>query len=833
MLNLRNKVSEMLGESLAKVEPKKDPRSLLTIDTQRFSDILPFRFFDEEHGFFINEGSIGFGFELSPLSGIDEKVIEEFTSFFNDKLDDTVYCQQILFSHNKIGRLVESKIPLIDGKYSSQQEIMQGYFKSLATKGFTASNGDVIGIKDFRSFFFVSTKDAFNHKTILKLNDLRSEFEVLFKDNGISNVKMDAAHLIALLRNQISYNTKNIYDNSSTYNEHEEIASQVLDPSFELKHREDHLDISFQEQGQECKTRQVCLSLRELPDEFAAWMSSDNYCNILKTVRQIRCPFVLSVSFQIENKAAAKTKAQKKFIEFEKKAKSQFAKYISGTNKVAEEWKRIRDQLSDGEIQLTKMFFNLTLITDEKNQKEDIRNAESAFRYNGVELYITKYMQLQSLYASLPFCIAEGIFQELGLGRLRTVTTFNLVNLLPLVGEWKGCADGVVIPTKRNQLSSLNVFDSSLPVTNYNLCINGVTGSGKSFFTQGIIQNTLTQGGKVWVVDLGESFKNSGDINGAVYISAKNLQLNPFSNVKNFSRSAEKIRDLLSILANPNGTFTKVQEEFLLDAVTHAWEKNGNKANIDDVLEYLNTKNDSGDDDRLGDMVLLLTKYASNGMYESFFNQTSQIQADSNYVILELGEIEAQQDLLRAVLFAFVLYVEEQMYESDRSIPKMCVIDEAWRFLGGSNPKVSSFIEKGYRTSRKHKGSFVSIAQNMTDFQTSTEAQAAWANSAIKITLMQDHSALDTFVKDNDSLNPFEVLVLKSFKAPKTTGYSSLMVDIGGSKSFHNYFVDPFTRIMCSTDADVQEKIKQQVEQGVSTFDAIKKIATERYHGLS
>jgi len=461
MLNLRNKVSEMLGESLAKVEPKKDPRSLLTIDTQRFSDILPFRFFDEEHGFFINEGSIGFGFELSPLSGIDEKVIEEFTSFFNDKLDDTVYCQQILFSHNKIGRLVESKIPLIDGKYSSQQEIMQGYFKSLATKGFTASNGDVIGIKDFRSFFFVSTKDAFNHKTILKLNDLRSEFEVLFKDNGISNVKMDAAHLIALLRNQISYNTKNIYDNSSTYNEHEEIASQVLDPSFELKHREDHLDISFQEQGQECKTRQVCLSLRELPDEFAAWMSSDNYCNILKTVRQIRCPFVLSVSFQIENKAAAKTKAQKKFIEFEKKAKSQFAKYISGTNKVAEEWKRIRDQLSDGEIQLTKMFFNLTLITDEKNQKEDIRNAESAFRYNGVELYITKYMQLQSLYASLPFCIAEGIFQELGLGRLRTVTTFNLVNLLPLVGEWKGCADGVVIPTKRNQLSSLNVFETS------------------------------------------------------------------------------------------------------------------------------------------------------------------------------------------------------------------------------------------------------------------------------------------------------------------------------------------------------------------------------------
>ena len=78
------------------------------------------------------------------------------------------------------------------------------------------------------------------------------------------------------------------------------------------------------------------------------------------------------------------------------------------------------------------------------------------------------------------------------------------------------------------------------------MCINGVTGSGKSFFTQGIIQNTLTQGGKVWVVDLGESFKNSGDINGAVYISAKNLQLNPFSNVKNFSRSAEKIRDLLS-----------------------------------------------------------------------------------------------------------------------------------------------------------------------------------------------------------------------------------------------------------------------------------------------
>ncbi len=51
------------------------------------------------------------------------------------------------------------------------------------------------------------------------------------------------------------------------------------------------------------------------------------------------------------------------------------------------------------------------------------------------------------------------------------------------------------------------------------------------------------------------------------------------------------------------------------------------------------------------------------------------------------------------------------------------------------NHKVGEFIEKGYRTARRHTGAYITITQNIVDFDSdkaSSAARAAWGNSSYK-----------------------------------------------------------------------------------------------------
>lgn len=71
---------------------------------------------------------------------------------------------------------------------------------------------------------------------------------------------------------------------------------------------------------------------------------------------------------------------------------------------------------------------------------------------------------------------------------------------------------------------------------------------------------------------------------------------------------------------------------------------------------------------------------------------------------------------------------------------KLNVIDEGWRLLDFKNHKVGEFIEKGYRTARRHTGAYITITQNIVDFDSdkaSSAARAAWGNSSYKIILKQ------------------------------------------------------------------------------------------------
>jgi conjugal transfer ATP-binding protein TraC len=169
--------------------------------------------------------------------------------------------------------------------------------------------------------------------------------------------------------------------------------------------------------------------------------------------------------------------------------------------------------------------------------------------------------------------------------------------------------------------------------------------------------------------------------------------------------------------------------------------------------------------------------------------------------VLELLSLEDKPKLLSSILFSLILAIQEKMYHSPRDLKKVCIIDEAWRLLGGSNPHAARFIETGYRTVRRHRGAFITITQGIKDFSASKEAEAAWNNSSTKITLLQDAKAFKQYLADNpDQFSDMEKEVIRGFQPALQTGYSSLLISAGEYSSFHRLFVDP-SRVPCSARA--------------------------------
>ncbi|EMV5926656.1 type IV conjugative transfer system protein TraE [Escherichia coli] len=343
----------------------------------------------------------------------------------------------------------------------------------------------------------------------------------------------------------------------------------------------------------------------------------------------------------------------------------------------------------------------------------------------------------------------KGLFKQLKeAGVVQRAESFNVANLMPLVADNPLTPAGLLAPTYRNQLAFIDIFFRGMNNTNYNMAVCGTSGAGKTGLIQPLIRSVLDSGGFAVVFDMGDGYKSLCENMGGVYLDGETLRFNPFANITDIDQSAERVRDQLSVMASPNGNLDEVHEGLLLQAVRASWLAKENRARIDDVVDFLKNASDSEQyaesptiRSRLDEMIVLLDQYTANGTYGQYFNSDEpSLRDDAKMVVLELGGLEDRPSLLVAVMFSLIIYIENRMYRTPRNLKKLNVIDEGWRLLDFKNHKVGEFIEKGYRTARRHTGAYITITQNIVDFDSdkaSSAARAAWGNSSYKIILKQ------------------------------------------------------------------------------------------------
>ena len=133
---------------------------------------------------------------------------------------------------------------------------------------------------------------------------------------------------------------------------------------------------------------------------------------------------------------------------------------------------------------------------------------------------------------------------------------------------------------------------------------------------------------------------------------------------------------------------------------------------------------------------------------------------------------------------------------------------------------------------RRHTGSFITISQNIKDFDAddaSSAAKAAWGNSAFKVVLKQDASEFKIYNQNRpNQFSELERLAISRFGDAKDQWFSSFMLRINDTSSFHRLFVDP-SRAMFSSNGKDFEFLQQRRAEGVDIHDAVYELALLRF----
>lgn len=789
-------------------------------DHHFIANLLPYETFDPEASLFINKKSIGFVLETMPLIGSSEEIENILSSIITDIFPPNADLHFLLIASPKVGHALDAFEKARSGNEmfgwlakKRTDYLKKGAFDSI-------SRQQSLMIRNFR--LLVSVSMPTTHDAEGALIGLREDLESSLQSINMRSVRLDASQFLSTVSDIITPK-RSIYPEECRWNELDSLSLQLTDPEWRMLVKSDSINFSSEDESVEA----CCLTIREYPQRATQWKVTENLGQLFNATLQIPCPFLVSFTLRKLDNEKARADSQFKVMSRESTAKSPLAKFKPSVNKEYEDWEFVRTRLSEGDC-LVKSFYEVVIFAEPSKINACERRVRDLYRANGWKLKKDSFLQLQSWMAVLPFMMTEGLFKDLNyFGRLQTMTAFNAVNIAPLQGEWVGTPSAsLLLPGRRGQIAFWNPFDNESG--NYNIAITAAPGKGKSAFTQDYINAILGAGGRVWVIDAGRSYeKTCQNFQGQFieFTQQSRICLNPFTDITDINESIIMLKPLLASMARPVSGATEEELSYIEQAIKAAWERDRNNATITTIASWLAEQPDQ----ICKNLSHLLFSYTKDGIYAPFFEGACTVDFENRYIVMELQELKAKKDLQRIVLQVLIYLISQKMYLTGRKEIKSCIIDESWDLFDSDDIATAKFIEAGYRTARKFRGNFVSIAHSITDFYKNAMSRAAFDCADFKIILGQTEEAINKLKRENImDIDGFTERLLKSLKL--TRDYSECVIKSPSGMSVHRIIFDPYSRILYSTKGEEFDAVNQLTSTGMSLIDAIQQVAKDFNH---
>ena len=536
--------------------------------------------------------------------------------------------------------------------------------------------------------------------------------------------------------------------------------------------------------------------------------------------------FFLSYGVHICNEKTLKTKMLAKCGNVEKQAASPIAKYVPSLKKEAEEWTYVREKFEEGQ-RLVRTRFQVGLISHSNQIAREEQTLFNLYRSQRWELALDKYLQLPSFLSCLPMTWGEGAVDDSRMfQKTKTTLSHEPSNLMPLQGEWQGTqSPGMMLVGRRGQLFTWSPFDNN--EGNYNTCVVGRSGSGKSVFMQELMTSMLGMGGRVFVLDVGRSFEKTVKLLKGTFVEFSThspICINPFSSLPSHDSEATSdglamLKPILSLMAAPKEGTTDLEDTYLEQALQDAWHKKQKKATITDVANFLLKCSDK----TAKTLGKRLYPYTEGGTYGRFFNGQANIDLSDSLVVIEMEELKERKDLQSVIVQMVILQIANSIYMGDRKTPSCLILDEAWDMLRGAQSGV--FIETAARRLRKYFGGLVVGTQSINDFYATPGAQAAFDNADWMCLLSQKDESIELLKNSKRlSMDPAMERTLRSLHTEQGK-YAEIMIKGPQGFALGRLFLDEFSKVLYSTKADEFTAVQELVSQGFSLKKSIQMIS--------
>lgn len=798
-------------------------------DVYSLSAYLPDEVYDAEADIYPYKDASHLMFECSTLIGASEETVTILSSILTDILPPDSCFHALFWASPKIGPMIDE----MERQRNQGSEVLNAlahrraeFYRKGVYRSLTKESHFIL--RDFRLFLCISIPRKSIEEDRLILGTLREDVQNNLKSINIACQELTVEQVISLKREWL-FPTESLYESTTQYDPNTELRQQITDIEAQMRVKTHQIDVEREEGTEVIK----CLSVRQFPKEPMQWQMGDLFGKMFNTSLQIGCPFLFSFVVRIKDKEKVMASLDAKYADEGQNAKQPFiAKWVKNFNKKYAEIEELRERLS-GDDSLVDSFYNVILYTNPQNARRDVRRAKDVFKSNKFDLRAPSGLQLQTLLASMPFAPAEGMFDDYkSFGRIRPLTSFNTVNVLPIQGEWKGAGRfAQIYPQRRGQFTPIYFFDNV--VRNYNVVVVAPPGKGKSFLMNDYIQGLLSQGGFVYIIDVGGSYAKTCELLDGQMIDFthdNHISLNMFSTIDAHAKDDTAFKDahnqlihLVGMMARPSGNISDEERSAIEIAIEMMWRQHKNNTTITLIAEFLEQK----DDPIFKNIGRLLHSYTKNGRYARYFEPPCSLDFNKHLVVLELGGLDKNKELQKIVSKILMYQISNAMYYKPKDIPKSCLMDEAYEHLAddGKNGN-ANFANEGYRRAPKYGGNFITIAHGMDDYENNPTAKMCYDNAHFKLFLGASKRTIDVLKKGNQ-LDPYGERLIRSLKI--TNEYSEFVLICEENITAHRLIVEPFSRILNTTRGTEVEALKRLNAQGTPKHEAISQVAQEVY----
>ena len=497
-----------------------------------------------------------------------------------------------------------------------------------------------------------------------------------------------------------------------------------------------------------------------------------------------------------------------------------FRSMMSHLNDRKEDVEAILEEIPKGH-KLVRAYAGVNLYCNRAEIKTQTEYVKGLWRNTGFRFSEEPYIALPVFLASLPLQYQPAMDPpNHGLQRAWMMTSVNAASMVMLQGDWQGTGPefgGPLLLSRKGRLASIDLLKTG---TNYNFVIVAQSGSGKSFLANELVCDFLSKNGIARVIDVGRSYTRFCEIMGGqniVFERDRPMSVNPFSGIsseEDLNELMPMLQDLVRLMAyplTPEDQTPAFEYKLISKAIRESWLEKREVTELSDVAHWL--------------------EQFTTGQYRRWFSGARTVSFDNPFVVVELEELKGDP-ILQAVVLQLVMYqITTEMYLSDRAIPKMLLIDEAWDLMGGI--KTGRFIESAFRRARKYGGIVGVATQSFEDFEKSDAARAAISNAAWQLVLGQRPESLQHAV-DKKLLMGSENLIdlVRTVHTSKDKDYSELFVRSESGMGLYKFIVDRWSYYTFTTNAKDVTRIDALVRDGKTLLEAIDILASADHEAM-